>query len=105
MINIDEEVQKLPLERSVIAFQRALNKVGIPYELNSDGSIAIGIDELEDLEEYPEFLDAHGRELKQLVLDDTFAELVEKGALVPDGINEDGSIAYVIGPNVENFDE
>lgn len=90
---IDDWIEELSNERKLICVQRAARSIGIPVELNPDGSLVLP----ELTGEGAEALDeALGEEFKRMFAVEMTAELVEDGKIIPDYVNADGVVEYVI---------
>jgi len=80
-ILIDDLVEELPDERKMVAFQRALRRYGIGFELTAEGGVEITDPEVDSLEELGEtldqddFIELFEDELKRLVANDMLEEL------------------------------
>lgn len=87
--NIDEEVMDLSVERVVLAYQRTLKELKIPFEGGLDGPVLIHDEDL------PEgFEDEFAMQLKMMVVADMMQDFLERDIVAVSGIDEDGSLAY-----------
>lgn len=99
---IEQRVLDLPIERSVVAFARALKELSVPYSWQPNGSITVQWDggDLDDFLATREFMDAYGIELKLMVVNDMRSEFEKQGILKPAGIDKDGSVIHIWSDDV-----
>ena len=101
--NIDEEIIALPDYKKLIAFKRALIRVGVEFDEDAEGTIKLA-DPYEDLET-EEFDEAFGEELKLIYIKSLFEGLEEDGLIKASGVEEDGSFNYELTPEGVEYAE
>lgn len=91
----DEDIDSLSEMRKRVCVARACKDLEIDYDWTNDGdTIQIDADLDEILAEGSDFWERWYHHAKTMVLEDTFASLLEKGFIEVAGVDEDGHTLY-----------
>lgn len=89
----DQWIDELPTEDQMIVLQRALVQRGWSHTLGDDGAVVVD-DEFEEEDEL--FQACLHEQYTKMYWQDAIEELLDEGLVEPDGVNEDGSVNYVV---------
>lgn len=93
-ICVDDIIDTFTEHQELVATSRALRTIGEPYRWLPDGTIEID-SEPDEVVERQDFLDAFEQEFISMAVDKIFQGLIDRGAVIADGIYEDGTTRYV----------
>jgi len=97
-MNVDELIDEIPPERDLIAFSRALRKVGVANEIHDGRILATEFEDMDDLQavvDTDDFREAYRQELISWATDHLLSSLHAKGVIEP-SVREDGSLQYTL---------